>query len=140
MITCETPFQLWTVEGKIEVIHRGAGDMASTHVGVDDLSRLLADHVGKWVQVRVEIIDGPRPFLGTISRYPKRPDYPDLPFEVTVVERGPNGDVRHIEVCSRHSIESEARHRAQSYINAGSNHPSGRYTVEIVTPTGMVRP
>ncbi len=59
MITCETPDRMWTVEGKIEVVHEGAADLASTHVGIKDLSHLLSKHVEKWAKVRVELIEGP---------------------------------------------------------------------------------
>ena len=58
MITCETPGMMWTVEGKIENVP-GAYGAVSVHVGIPDLSRLLAEHVGKWAKVRVELIEGP---------------------------------------------------------------------------------
>lgn len=60
MITCETPGMMWTVEGKIEHIPGGYGGDGA-HVGIDDLSNLLAEHVDKWAKVRVELIEGPRP-------------------------------------------------------------------------------
>lgn len=70
--------------------------------------------------------------------YPKKADYPDLPFEVVVVERNPSsGDVLHVEVVARHSLASEAYHRAQAFRN--SLDEGSRYTVELVTPVGMVK-
>lgn len=132
---------MWVIEGKIEHLAKPYGvayDSAvlSTHVGIDDLSRLLAKHVGKRAKVRIELevpIEA-----GARVMYPKTADYPDeFPFEVVVVERNPAGEVRHVEACSRHSLVSEARHRAQVYVN-GIQHPD-RYTCEIVTPTGMVQ-
>lgn len=53
MITCEASGRAWTVEGKIE------GQPGTDYVDVDDLSALLVQHVGKWVKVRVELIEGP---------------------------------------------------------------------------------
>jgi hypothetical protein len=61
MIRCETPNQLWTVEGEIEVVHEGASDLAKTHVGIVDLSRLLVQYAGCRAKVRVEIIEGANP-------------------------------------------------------------------------------
>lgn len=60
MITCETTGMAWTVEGKIENLPGGYGGDGA-HVGIDDLTNLLAEHVGKWAKVRVELIEGPRP-------------------------------------------------------------------------------
>jgi len=64
MITCETPHRMWTVEGKIEGLPGSYGEglwAGLAHAGIDDLSRLLAKHVGKWAKVRVELIEGPSP-------------------------------------------------------------------------------
>jgi hypothetical protein len=61
MITCETPHRMWTVEGKIETVHARAPSLANSHVGIDDLSHLLAQYEGRWAKVRVELIEGPRP-------------------------------------------------------------------------------
>jgi hypothetical protein len=60
MITCETTDRMWTVEGKIEDL-AGTYGGDGAHVGIDDLSDLLAKHVGKWAKVRVELTDGPPP-------------------------------------------------------------------------------
>jgi hypothetical protein len=77
MLRCETPHRMWTVEGKIEEIApEGAldPDLPRTHVGIADLSRLLAKHAGKWANIRVELIAGPRP-LPYRSRTGKLIDY-----------------------------------------------------------------
>jgi hypothetical protein len=60
MITCETTNRMWTVEGKIETVHEGAGDLHRTHMGIGELSYLLAQYAGRWAKVRVELIEGPR--------------------------------------------------------------------------------
>lgn len=59
MITCETTGVAWTVEGKIEHIPGGYGGDGA-HVGIEELTDLLAKHVDKWAKVRVELIEGPR--------------------------------------------------------------------------------
>lgn len=58
MITCETPHRMWTCEGEIETVHEGYGDTRRTHVGIKDLSHLLAQYKGRRAKVRVEIVDG----------------------------------------------------------------------------------
>lgn len=58
MITCETSGMMWTVEGKIEALPGSYGGEGA-HPGIDDLSELLAKHVGRWAKVRVELIEGP---------------------------------------------------------------------------------
>lgn len=58
MITCETPGMMWTVEGRIEESHN---NWQGPHEGIGELSHLLAQHVGRWAKVRVELIEGPRP-------------------------------------------------------------------------------
>ena len=77
LIRCETPGVAWTIEGKIEHIPGGYGGDGA-HVGIDELSDLLAQHVDKWAKVRVELIDGPRP-LPYRSRSGKLIDYEPSP-------------------------------------------------------------
>ena len=77
MITCETPGVAWTIEGKIEHIPGGYGGDGA-HVGIDELSDLLAEHVDRWAKVRVELIEGPRP-LPYRSRSGKLIDYEPTP-------------------------------------------------------------
>lgn len=69
------------------------------------------------------------------TRYPKPADYPDLPFEVVVVERDEQGAVKHVEVCSRHSIRSVAEWRLSTQKASMNGNP--RFTAELVTPSGM---
>jgi hypothetical protein len=77
----------WTIEGKIEHLPGGYGGDGA-HVGIDDLSNLLAEHVDKWAKVRVELIEGPRP-LPYRSRSGKLVDYEPSPrpTEGVVVEQ-----------------------------------------------------
>jgi hypothetical protein len=77
MITCETPGMMWTVEGKIESLDGTYGGDGA-HIGIDDLSRLLSEHVDRWAKVRVELIEGPRP-LPYRSRTGKLIDYEPSP-------------------------------------------------------------
>ena len=72
----------------------------------------------------------PLPPMG--ATYPKKPDFADLPFEVVVVERDEARNVLHVEVVSRHSMESEARIRLRS-ANRAIEHRQ-RFTAELVRP------
>lgn len=70
------------------------------------------------------------------QRYPKPADYPDdYPYEVVVVERDDAGNVKHVEVVSRHSIRSVAQHLLSTQRGSMTGNP--RFTAELVTPTGM---
>lgn len=65
MITCETAHRMWTVEGKIE---ESSKNWQGNHAGIGELSHLLAQHVGRWAKVRVELIEGPQPEVDELKR------------------------------------------------------------------------
>ena len=64
----------------------------------------------------------------------KKPDYADLPYEVVVVERNAAGAIVHVEVCSRHTLLSEALRRVRNQDASIPEHNRERYRAELVQP------